>query len=222
MKTKAHTKYETEDGHVCPGVTTVLGQLNKPAIPAWANKLALSGEDYGQFMQDLASVGTLGHALVTDRLTGIETELEHYDASQIKRARFAEASFWRWESRNKIEEVMWVERPLVSEKHRFGGTNDIYAVVRGRKCLIELKTGTAIYDTHIFQAGVNKGLMEECGYPVEDAIVACIPRTDDERFADAWLTPAEINRGQQIFMHLLAIYKLNYPKTKPRYPRKEK
>ena len=37
---QAHTVYKTADGIRVPGVTTVLGVLNKPALIKWANDKA--------------------------------------------------------------------------------------------------------------------------------------------------------------------------------------
>ena len=40
---RAHQRYKIEDGTIVPGVTTVVGILNKPALVPWANKLGLEG-----------------------------------------------------------------------------------------------------------------------------------------------------------------------------------
>ena len=45
MKSKAHQRYKLADGTQVPGVTTITGQLNKPALIIWANRLGLQGID---------------------------------------------------------------------------------------------------------------------------------------------------------------------------------
>ena len=42
-RAKAHTAYKTAGGQRVPGVTTVLGVINKPALVPWANQLGLQG-----------------------------------------------------------------------------------------------------------------------------------------------------------------------------------
>ena len=42
---RVHTVYKTKDGKRVPGVTTILGVINKPALVRWANNLGLQGID---------------------------------------------------------------------------------------------------------------------------------------------------------------------------------
>lgn len=207
-KTKAHIRYRLADGTIVPGVTTVLGILNKPALVPWANKLGLQGIDVKKYVDDKADIGTLGHAMVTDKLIGKETDTSDYSKNQIDRAENCALSFWEWEKRNPIEEVIWVEKPLVSEIHRYGGTADIYCRLRGIFTLIDLKTGSGIYPEHKHQLSALDTLSLENNYPVEQHIVVNIPRSEDEKFLDAVLTPNDVKRGWKIFQHCLGIYNL--------------
>lgn len=207
-KTKAHIRYRTADNAIVPGVTTVLGLLNKPALVPWANKLGLQGIDVSKYVDDKADIGTLGHAMVTDKLIGQETDTADFSKNQIDLAENCALSFWEWEKENPIEEVYFCERPMVSEAFRFGGTLDIYAKVNGRKEIIDLKTGSGIYDEHIWQVSALKKLLEENGYEVDGVRIVNIPRTENEAFMQRIASDKEAAVGWDIFRNLLSVYNL--------------
>lgn len=207
-KTKAHIRYRLADKTIVPGVTTVLGLLNKPALVPWANKLGLKGIDVSKYVDDKADIGTLGHAFVTDKLEGKGTDTSDYSQNQIDAAMNCALSFWEWEKTNRIDEVYFCERPLVSEVFRFGGTLDIYARVNGRKEIIDLKTGTGIYPEHVYQVSTLKMLLKEHSHEVDGVRVLNIPRTEDESFAEKVPSEKEMEAGWQIFLNLLAVYNL--------------
>src|SRR5687768_11080950 len=56
---KRHTQYLTADGTLVPGVTTITGQMDKPALAFAANRLGLQGIDSGVHWKGLAAIGTL-------------------------------------------------------------------------------------------------------------------------------------------------------------------
>jgi hypothetical protein len=207
-KHKAHIRYVAQDGKQVPGVTTVLGLLNKPALLTWAWELGMKQIDYRTFTKDLADIGTLGHAMVTDTLIGKKTDLSDYSKNQIDRAENCALSFWEWTKDHKIEEVFFVERPMVSEKQRFGGTLDIYAQVNGRREIIDLKTGSGIYPEHIYQVAALKSLLEENGHQVDGTRIVNIPRAETEAFQEKSVSPMENEQGWKIFWHLLQVYGL--------------
>lgn len=207
-KTKAHIRYRDSNNKIVPGITTVIGLLNKPALVPWANKLGLKGIDVSKYVDDKADIGTLGHAFVTDKLEGKETDTSDYSQNQIDAAMNCALSFWEWEKEHPIEEVYFCERPLVSEVYGFGGTLDIYARVNGRKEIIDLKTGSGIYPEHIYQVATLKHLLEEHGHHVDGVRVLNIPRTEDESFDQKVPSERAIDAGWQIFKHLLAVYNL--------------
>jgi hypothetical protein len=207
-KSKAHIRYRLNDKTIVPGVTTVLGLMAKPALVPWANRLGLQGIDVSKYIDDKADIGTLGHAMVTDRLIGSETDTSDYSKNQIDLAENCALSFWSWEKEHHIEEVFFVERPLVSESHRFGGTLDIYAQINGNREIIDLKTGSGIYPEHAWQVATLKVLLEEHGFVVDGTRIINIPRSESESFAEKVVTAKENEIGWEIFRHLLAVYNL--------------
>ena len=207
-KTRAHIRYKTADGAIVPGVTTVLGLMAKPALIKWANNLGLKGIDSSKYVDDRADIGTLGHAMITDKLSRKETDTSDYSVTQIGLAENCALSFWEWEKDHRIEEVFFCERPLVSETHRFGGTLDIYATVNGRKEIIDLKTGSGIYDEHLWQTATLRRLLEENGFPVAATRIVNIPRAETEAFSERVVSETENRVGWEIFKHLLSVYYL--------------
>ena len=207
-KAAAHQRYYLESKKLAPGLTTVLGILNKPALVKWSNNLGLSGINVSSYVDELASIGTLGHQMVTDSLVGEVPDTSDYSTNQIDAAENSVLSFLTWEIHNPIDKTFWVEKQLVSEIHRFGGTADIYCLCKGSKELIELKTGKGIWPEHLYQVAAQKMLLEENDCHVDRCRVLNIPRSEDESFLEHILTDKEIKIGQEIFLHCLAIYYL--------------
>jgi len=207
-KTKAHIRYKTKDGSIVPGITTVLHLFNKPALLQWANKIGLQGIEVSKYVDDKADIGTLGHAMVTDKLSGSETDTKDYSKNQISLAENCALSFWAWEKEHPVEDVYFVERPLVSEVHRFGGTLDIYAKINGKREIIDLKTGSGIYAEHAWQVATLKVLLEENGFPVDGTRIINIPRAESESFLEKVVTERENEIGWKIFLNLLSVYYL--------------
>jgi len=207
-KTRAHIRYRLADKTIVPGVTTVLGVLNKPALVPWANKLGLQGVDVSKYVDDKADIGTLAHAFVTDHLTGVKTDTSDYSQNQISSAENSVLSFFSWEKEHPIEKVVFVEKPLVSEFSRYGGTQDIYCIIDGKHELIDLKTGKGIYAEHIYQVSALKHLLIENNYPVDRCRIINIPRTEDEEFLDKVCSEHELDAGWRIFRACLDIYNI--------------
>jgi len=204
MKTKAHTIYKNSNNVRVPGVTTILGVLNKPQLVAWANRLGLDGIEVGKYVDDLANVGTLAHALVHEHLTGNKVDLNEYSKNDIDRAENAVISFFEW-TKDKDIKVIEAEKQLVSQKG-FGGTCDLYAEINGEKYLIDFKTSSGIYEEMMYQLAAYKMLLEENGYPVDKAMIVRIGRDESEGFETR--TVMNFKPLEEIFNHCLAIYQL--------------
>ena len=95
-KSRAHIRYELPDGTKVPGVTTVLGVLNKPALIIWANRLGLQGIDSSKYRDEMADIGTLAHQMIVDYFKGEKTNTDEYSKSQIDAAENCLLSFWEW------------------------------------------------------------------------------------------------------------------------------
>ena len=98
------------------------------------------------------------------------------------------------------------ETPLVSEVYSYGGTPDIYAKIDGVFELINLKTGSGIYDEHFYQVSSYKELLIEHGNKVDRCRILNIPRSEDESFDEKIFTDTSLY--WQMFVTCLVIYDL--------------
>lgn len=209
-KTKAHIRYRTTDGAIVPGVTTITGsQLgwNKQVLINWANRIGLKGVDSNKYKDDKADIGTLGHSMVTDWLLGIKTDTSDYSKNQIEAAENSALSFYEWAKNKRIKPIL-VEIPLISEKHKFGGKPDIYAAIDGDLELIDLKTGSGIYEEMIVQVSAYGELLVESGHEVEIIRILNIPRTEDEAFVERVIGKKQREVAWKIFCNCLKNYQL--------------
>ncbi|MBD3393661.1 MAG: hypothetical protein GF410_16730, partial [Chitinivibrionales bacterium] len=63
-KGKVHTRYYNKAGKQVPGTTTITGVMNKSALVKWANGLGLRGIDVKNYVDELATIGTLAHYMI--------------------------------------------------------------------------------------------------------------------------------------------------------------
>ena len=204
-KTKAHIRYKGANGENVPGVTTILGILNKPALVKWANNLGLQGIDSSRYRDEMADIGTLAHYLIMCHLTGQTPDTADYSPNQLEMAENATLSYYEWEKGHDIEPIL-VEAALVSPQYGYGGTVDLYAAVDGVPTLVDFKTGKAIYPEMVYQLAAYKQLLQEHGYEVGPARILRIGRDADEGFEEKVVTGLE--RQWAIFNHCLGIYNL--------------
>lgn len=180
---KAHTRYKTSDGKQVPGVTTILGVLNKPALVKWANNLGLQGIDSSRYVDKMASIGTLAHYMIQCHLAGEVPDFSAYSPEEIEKANNSLKSYHAWESQHTLKPLL-CEAPLISERYRFGGTIDCYCTLNGITTLLDFKTSKAIYPEHIVQVAAYRMLLREHGYPTEVVRVLQIGRDESEGFSE--------------------------------------
>ena len=207
MKTTAHKRYRLRDSTIVPGTTTVVALLAKPALIAWANRKGLEGVSSARYTDNLADVGILAHAFITDDLRGRETDTRDYSENQIEQAKNCVKSYTSWAASHKIEPVL-TEEPLVSEEHRFGGTLDLFAVVSGTNELIDFKATNGIWPEHIVQVSAYRQLLQEAGYKVERIRILNIPRSPTESFSELIPSDTVLDLNWEIFTCLLKVYEL--------------
>jgi len=179
---KPHQKYYLRDGTEVPGVTTVLGVMAKPALIRWANQQGLKGIDTTKYVDSMAAVGTLAHAMIEAHLTGETADTSDYSHNQIDLAENAVLSYLSWEKGHDLR-VIRTEAQLVSEDYRFGGTIDCYGVLDGVPTLVDFKTSKAIYDEHLYQVSAYAALLEEHDYVVDRIMILQVGRDETEGFS---------------------------------------
>jgi len=202
-KNTAHVIYKNSEGKRLPGVTTVVGLLDKPFLKAWANRIGLEGIDLNSYMDDLANVGTLSHAMIQAHFTGNEVDTSEYSKNDIDRAENAMISFINWVQSMPIKPIL-NEVELTNEE--FGGTVDMLCEIDGRKVLVDFKTGSGIYDEVFYQLAGYKILLESKGHKIDQAMIVRVGRDEQEGFEVKSIT--DLSKHEAIFKHLLAIYQL--------------
>jgi len=204
-KSRAHIRYELSDGTKVPGVTTVLGVLNKPALVKWANNLGLQGIDSSKYRDEMADIGTLAHQMIVDYFNKRETDTSDYSEKQIDLAENCLLSFWEWEKGHKIEVIM-AEAQLVSSQYGYGGTIDCFCKLDGQPTLLDFKTGKAIYPDMFYQLAAYEQLLAEAGQLIEVTRILRIGRDSDEGFEER--SVGKLDQHFELFRHCLAIYNL--------------
>ena len=202
---RGHTVYKLKDGTRVPGASTVSGQLAKPQLVRWANRLGLEGIDCGKYTDESAAVGTLAHAMIIAHLKGESLDTAAYSPVQVDLAENSLISFYDWLKRHSLEPIL-CETPLVSERLRFGGTPDCYGLLDGEPTLLDFKTGKSIYDENLVQIAAYKQLLEEQGHPVYGCMVLRVGRDEDEGFEERSLPDTAAHF--EIFKRLLDVYYL--------------
>jgi len=204
-RSRTHIRYYNNAGKLLPGVTTVLGVLNKPALVPWANNLGLAGINVREYVDILATVGKIGHDMICCHNKGVKFEANGERADLIDKAENCFLSYLAWEKQHKVEPIL-CEEPLVSERYGFGGTVDMLARVDGVETIVDYKTGKAIYPEHIYQVAAYRQLLVENGYTTNDVRILQIGRDETEGFSEKVVT--DTTREWEIFEHCLAIYQL--------------
>lgn len=204
-RAKAHVRYKKANGTRVPGTTTITGQLDKPALVGWANRLGLQGIDSKTYVDALAGVGTLAHYMVECDFAGTEPEMDEYSKKEIDLAENGYLSFLNWRSQHTVERVS-SELQLVDDDLEYGGTCDIHCLCDRVWTLIDLKTGKAIYPEMMIQVAAYRNLLRVHGHPVDQVHILRIGRSEDEGFEDQMV--AKIDDYFEIFKVLLQLYKL--------------
>lgn len=204
-KSKAHTVYKLEDGTKVPGVTTVLGILNKPALVKWANNLGLQGIDSSKYRDEMADIGTLAHQMIVDYFKKVGTDNSDYSENQIELAENCLLSFMEWEKGHNIEVIM-AEKELISTEYGFGGTIDCYCNLDGQPTLLDFKTGKAIYPEMFYQLAAYEQLLREAGYLVDVSRILRIGRDNNEGFEERLV--GDTAKHLELFKNCLNIYNL--------------
>ena len=207
-KQKAHQIYKV-DGKRVPGVTTITGQLNKPALVPWAWNLGMEGVDWKSFRDQKGNIGTLAHYFILCYYKNLEPVTDDFSKNEIDAAENALLSFYEWEKSFPIEPI-FVEKQLVSSLYRFGGTPDVIGKdKKGTIWLIDFKTGKNIYKEAFYQVAGGYTLlaidMEKCLF-IKNIKLLNIGRGEDEQFKEIIVKCEEIALYQKGFLNLLNFY----------------
>jgi len=206
-RARAHQRYRLADGTIVPGVTTIVGLLNKPHLVAWANRMGLQGIDTTAYTAAAAGAGTCAHEMIQAMVGGPEVDFSKYTGEEIEAAQNAADKFREWLQNHDMQTHL-IEEQIVSERYRVGGTIDWYGELDGKMTLVDIKTSGNIYAEHVIQVAAYARMLQDEDYPVEEVRILRFSREDDGDHRDMCVSDRLLEAGFDIFLRLREVYDL--------------
>ncbi|MBD3207943.1 MAG: hypothetical protein GF370_00630 [Candidatus Nealsonbacteria bacterium] len=130
------------DGSWYPRVTSICKIIHKPGLEVWlANQKSFA--HMKRKRKKLTDWGTLIHETVENILLGRLPKIDPEIQPSIN-------AFLEWFREHKVD-VEAVEKRVVSAKHFYSGTLDVVAEVNGKLGVLDIKTGSNIWDDYFIQ-----------------------------------------------------------------------
>jgi hypothetical protein len=223
---KPRRQYRDSDGRRLPGVTTVLGVLDKPALVPWAARQAAEataaamvdgGQPAAQAIeigrkapfqrrQDAADAGTQAHACLEAHYIG---EPWPEDASDAARA-CAQRVINHIEARGyRVIASEWAST-IFDYGEGWGGTLDLILEREGLVYVADLKTGKGAFDEVVPQLAAYRHLWDFSRDDREHWItgggVVFHAPIEGDTVAEIALPPAKLDAGWRVFHGALTVY----------------
>ena len=202
--------YRTKDGTRVPGVTTVIGRFKESGgLVHWAWELGREGKDYRQERDSAADAGTLAHAWIDDLIhERPKSEATGYTQEQQNNASEALDAFKRWLDVTGLK-ITETEIPLVSEKHRFGGTIDALGSEGEKMVVLDWKTSKRVYHDYLYQiAAYGLLLRENRGTVPEEFHLVRLDKEHASVHHHSW-RKASLHKAAQAFVLMRQLYDLD-------------
>ena len=216
------------------GVTNITGVLNKPALLYWGvnqavdfmannlkpgvaldeiqikNLLESARIAHTQTKNQAADIGTFIHNWVRDYVSAVAQKKTSPKRPINKEMKNAIDGFFKWAKENKLV-IARSERKVYHDKFRYAGTLDLEGMVNGKRTVIDLKTGNALYPEAFLQASAYlKAREQETGKQYPGGIV--IVRLSKEN-PEKHIAAFEARRDEDVdlhfkcFLNCLSIYR---------------
>lgn len=216
----ARRQYRVDNKRV-PGVTTVLGVLDKPALVGWAATTAADAavEACANGMppdearkagraavfarrDKAADLGTRAHAMVEAHFAGEETSVDVSDPEEAKVYACARRAIDHIEK--TCTRVVLSETAYTSPMG-FGGTLDLVVERDGKLLIADLKTGKGVHDEVVPQLAAYRFLLSCANVIVDSGLVFHVP-VDGEEVTEHEISSWKLDHGWRIFDAALTIY----------------
>lgn len=165
---KKYSVYTNSKGQRIPGVTTVLGVLDKgQGLKNWLMK---NGPRANDIMKRAGEYGDLVHGVIEGYISGQKATLGK-DMAQI-------LDNFKVTLEPHVAEWLMSEEKLISEKYQYGGTLDaVFKHKDGRTILLDVKTSNGMRDEYIHQlAAYQQALTEEKGLKTDEVWVILLQK----------------------------------------------
>jgi hypothetical protein len=160
LKNAPHQQYKLLDGTLVPGVTTILGTLDKPALAKWRWQCGVDGVPWPIPWESTAGVGTIAHYKIQCWLMGTKEEYDSkWDKAHIEMAEVPFKTFRDYYT-SRGGHVILSEYSSVHQTQRYGGTLDLVTGTRTGPELWDIKTSKAIYEENYLQLAGYRMLLD--------------------------------------------------------------
>lgn len=216
------------NGEVIPSVTTVLSVINKPALIAWASKMAVEsiaaqlepGVAYDEMqLHAILEAGRIAHQKKKTDAGSMGTFIHNWVEKYIKgenpgmpvndKMKECVESFLKWEALHKVKFLV-SEQMIFSRKFKYTGKLDFICELGGKLYLGDLKTSSGIFpEMYVQTAAYRYARTEE--FPEEKYAGQLIIRVDKESggFQFGRCTDDAIYRKQVMgFISALKLYEV--------------
>ena len=193
------------NGTPVPGSTTILKQLDKPFLVKWANKLGKEGKDVTEYVNNSAKLGTLIHSIVESHLLKQEIDVSNYTDDELTLAELAFGRYMAWENQHTIENVE-VEKVLVSETYKYGGSIDIYCKLDGVYTVIDLKTSKSVSLDQEIQVSSYEQLVRENNLLVDRLLIVNLGKEATSKLNVVEIARDKSSKYFKLFKQLLDVY----------------
>jgi hypothetical protein len=219
-----HT-YEV-DGVKTPSVTGITGIIDKSGPLMWwavsqcveavkneppdlANMDEVQLKQYWHDLQrahlrasrDATNIGTLAHEWIEDYLAGKEP-----DMPKNKKLLSSVESWLAWADENKLTPYE-TEFKVYSREHAYAGTCDYDGMVGAERCIVDWKTGKAVYPEHRLQTMAYKLAREEELDVTYDARWVVVLPKDGGKIVAERIDPKHDDNDEAGFLGALALHK---------------
>jgi len=224
-----HTYFLVNGNKMVPGVTAILGELNKPYLMPWAAKevynymvaheesvskclkendiagykaICLTAKTaYLRKSKQAADSGTVAHDYIEKY---INAKIEGKLVKTVPKPKDEVAvacirAFFAWEKANKVN---WLASEVVvgSKVHEFGGKLDAVAEIDGEVFLIDFKTSKQISKDYFLQTAAYALALEEMGVVVDGRIILRIDK--EGKGFEEMVVPTPMDFDQKSFLHI--------------------
>jgi hypothetical protein len=216
----SHTYTSKKDGKLWPGVTSIVGLMDKPYLMPWAAKecaeavkksraILLATKDKEQFdaivdeckgayrrkSKEALVSGSIAHDFIESHIKAqIEGRWQEgmFEAVTDEKAKSSIEAFLAWE---KSHQITWLASELVvgSQTHEFGGKLDALAVIDEAIVLVDFKTSNQISSDYFIQTSAYQIALEEMGQAVDSRLILRIPKDGKDFEALTVPTPYDLD-----------------------------
>jgi hypothetical protein len=195
-------------------VSTIISQLDKPALKQWANALGLKGVSLNAYYSETAEAGKIAHQYILAQLGGPKPTTDYRPQSIIgEHVDRMLAKFRAW-GEGHMFHADFVEATLESPLG-FYGRPDWAGTLDGKRTVLDIKSADDVYIEYFLQISAYWDLLQANKWEPERAIILLVPR-DRQNMP---VTPVElpndlVESGSLVFLELLQVYRSLAPLKK--------